>query len=202
MVVAGAVACGILLLYGLIRLDLISQATALVNKNTPALLFFALMLTLPMVGAPLSLFIFVLGVKYGIIYGVLLLEIIMPLHILISYALARIVRHPLSRFLVNRLGYRIPEIPQNREFLFSFLFLAVPVLPYAAKNYVLPLSGVRFRYCFWLNWLVQGTISIPFVILGKSAADMNLAVFGGTLAVLAALLLLLRWMRRWYESLG
>ncbi|MBS3758214.1 MAG: hypothetical protein KGY61_06090 [Desulfobacterales bacterium] len=199
--ITGLVGCILLAMYLMIRFDLLEQATALINKNTPAHLFLLLMLVLPLVGVPLSVFLFVLGIKFGIGYGILLLEIIMPLHILASYAIARMIRKPMVSFLVNRKNYHIPEIPENKTALFSFLLLAVPVFPYAVKNYILPLTGVPFRYCMWLNWAVQGTLSIPFVILGKSTADMNLLLFGITLAVLAVLFLGLRWLRRWYEAL-
>jgi len=52
-----------------------------------------------------------------------------------------------------------------------------------------------------LNWGVQGMLAVPFVVLGKSAADMNFWVFGITLAVVAALFVILRRLRRWYDTL-
>ena len=196
-----SVAAAVLLLYILMRLQWIQQAAALINRNTPVPLFLLLMAVLPMIGVPISAFIFVLGIKFGIFYGILLLALIMPLHILGSYAIALGVRQPLYNFLVRRGNYQIPEIPEDKVAWFSFLFLAVPVFPYAVKNYMLPLGGVPFRYCFWLNWGVQGMLAVPFVVLGKSAADTNLWVFGITLAVLAALFVILRRLRRWYETL-
>jgi len=191
----------VLAFYWLVRLNLIQQITALINKNTPTTLFILLMLLLPLVGAPLSLFIFVLGVKFGVGYGILLLVLIMPFHILVAYGIARNLRQPIRNYLMNRRNFRIPEIPEEKMAWFSFLFLAVPLLPYAAKNYALPLTGAPFRYCVWMNWGIQGSLSIPFVVLGKSAADMNLLLFGITLAVLAVLFVVLRRLRQRYESL-
>ena len=201
ILISAAVGCAVLAFYLMMRFNLIQQATALINKNTPTHVFLLLMLVLPLVGVPLSIFIFVLGIKFGIGYGILILEIIMPLQILASYLIARTVRQPIKNFLVKRLSYHIPEIPENKVALFSFLLLALPVFPYAVKNYILPLAGVPFRYCMWLNWVIQGTLSIPFVILGKSAADMNLLLFAITLGVLAVLFMGLRWLRNWYETL-
>ena len=201
ILISAAVGCAVLAFYLMMRFNLIQQATALINKNTPTHVFLLLMLVLPLVGVPLSIFIFVLGIKFGIGYGILILEIIMPLHILASYLIALTVRQPIKNFLVKRLSYHIPEIPENKVALFSFLLLALPVFPYAVKNYILPLAGVPFRYCMWLNWVIQGTLSIPFVILGKSAADMNLLLFAITLGVLAVLFMGLRWLRNWYETL-
>jgi len=91
------VAAGVLLLYALVRLELIQQVTALINKNTPVPLFLGLMLVLPMIGVPISVFIFVLGIKFGIGYGILLLALIMPFHILGSYAIALGIRQPMRK---------------------------------------------------------------------------------------------------------
>jgi uncharacterized membrane protein YdjX (TVP38/TMEM64 family) len=100
---------------------------------------------------------------------------------------------------VNQKKYQIPTIPEDRMLLYSFLFLACPVFPYSVKLYILPLAGLPFRYYFWLNWLIQGTLCIPFVLLGKSAADldasvsiMNILIFVVALVIFFAMLLLLR----------
>jgi hypothetical protein len=71
------------------------------------------------------------------------------------------------------MGYDVPEVPEKHEALFSFVFLAVPGIPYAVKNYLLPLAGIPFRYCVLMNVAVQLILGIPFIVLGKSAADMN-----------------------------
>jgi hypothetical protein len=61
--------------------------------------------------------------------------------------------------------------------MYSFLFLAIPGIPYAGKNYMMPPAGVPFRYCVLMNCIVQGPLGIPFIVLGKSAAKMDLTLF-------------------------
>jgi uncharacterized membrane protein YdjX (TVP38/TMEM64 family) len=90
---------------------------------------------------------------------------------------------------------RIPNIPPEHVAKFSFLFLAFPGLPYAAKNYILPLAGVPFRYSVIMNTVVQGLIGLPFIILGKSAAKIDLTAFNITLAVMVAIYILRWWLR-------
>jgi hypothetical protein len=46
-----------------------------------------------------------------------------------------------------------------------------------------------------MNTIVQGLIGLPFIILGKSAADINLTVFNITLAVMVALYILRWWLK-------
>lgn len=185
----------------LIRYDLYHQVTALINENTPATVFIPMLVLLPLVGAPLSLFLFLIGIKFGFVKGLLLLEAIMPVHILVAYFLAIAVRKPLVDYLVVRKNYQIPEVPEDKAFMFSFFFLTFPVFPYSVKIYMLPLAGVPFRYCFWLNWAIQGTLCIPFVLLGRSAADLNMTLFGVTILAFAALYFFLRWAKKQYVEL-
>ncbi|MEZ4579439.1 MAG: hypothetical protein R2875_15945 [Desulfobacterales bacterium] len=68
------------------------------------------------------------------------------------------------------------------------------------KIYMLPMARVDFRYCFWLNWGVQ-TMCIPFVLLGRSAADLNLWLFGVAITAFVLLYLFLRWAKKQYLNL-
>jgi len=187
--------------YLLIKYDLFHQITALINENTPPELFIPLMIVLPLAGVPISFFLLLLGIKFGLLKGLLLLEIMLPIHMLIAYFLAIAVRKPIENFLVHRKNYQIPEVPEHRAFIFSFLFLIFPVFPYAVKIYMLPLTGVKFRYCFWLNWAIQGILCIPFVLLGRSAADMNMMMFGVTILVFIVMYLFLHWAKKRYAKL-
>ena len=75
------------------------------------------------------------------------------------------------------------------------------MFPYAVKLYMLPLTGVKFRYCFWLNWAVQGILCIPFVLLGKSAMDLNAEMFGATLLLFVLFYFFLRWAKKQYLAI-
>jgi uncharacterized membrane protein YdjX (TVP38/TMEM64 family) len=187
--------------YFLIKYDLFHQVIALINENTPAELFIPMLVFLPLVGVPLTFFLLLLGIKFGVLNGLLLLEAVIPIQILIAYLLATGVRNPIESFLVNRKNYQIPQVPEHRAFMFSFLLLMVPLFPYSVKLYILPLAGVKFRYCFWLNWAVQGTMCIPFVLLGKSAADLNFVMFGVTVLVIVALFFFLHRVQKQYTAL-
>ena len=98
-------------------------------------------------------------------------------------------------------NYQIPEVPEDKELIFSFFTLTFPVFPYAAKLFLLPLAGVKFRYCFWLNWAIQGVMCIPFVLLGRSAADLNVMMFGVAIAVIVVMFIFLRWAKKQYIAL-
>ena len=187
--------------WALLEFGLLQQVLSVINEKTPPELFVLLMAFLPLAGVPISLFLFFLGVKFGLVKGLLLLAVLMPFHLLAAYGLVITVRRPLVNYLVNRKNYQIPVVPEDKAFIFSFLFLTFPVFPYVVKIYMLPLAGVDFRYCFWLNWGVQGTMCIPFVLLGRSAADLNLWLFGVTITAFVLLYLFLRWAKKQYLNL-
>ena len=187
--------------WALLEFGLLQQVLSVINEKTPPELFVLLMAFLPLAGVPISLFLFFLGVKFGLVKGLLLLAVLMPFHLLAAYGLVITVRRPLVNYLVNRKNYQIPVVPEDKAFIFSFLFLTFPVFPYVVKIYMLPLAGVDFRYCFWLNWGVQGTMCIPFVLLGRSAADLNLWLFGVTITAFVLLYLFLRWAKKQYLAL-
>ena len=187
--------------WALLEFGLLQQVLSVINEKTPPELFVLLMAFLPLAGVPISLFLFFLGVKFGLVKGLLLLAVLMPFHLLAAYGLVITVRRPLVNYLVHRKNYQIPVVPEDKAFIFSFLFLTFPVFPYVVKIYMLPLAGVDFRYCFWLNWGVQGTMCIPFVLLGRSAADLNLWLFGVTITAFVLLYLFLRWAKKQYLNL-
>lgn len=171
LLVLGLIGWGI---YWAIQNGYFEQAVSMIDKNTPPALFIALMVVLPLIGIPISIFLIMAGIKFGILYAVLLWAVVLLSHTLISYYLARALRRPLMRLLTEKMGYDVPEVPEQHEALYSFVFLAVPGIPYAVKNYLLPLAGIPFRYCVLMNTIVQLVLGLPFIVLGKSATDMDL----------------------------
>lgn len=154
--------------------EYIKRAISLVDKSTPTLPFIAVMLSLPVAGFPVSVILMIAGIKFSLFRAIMLWALIVPIHTIIGYYLANALRNTLLHILTVKLGYRIPKIPEKHEAFFSFIFLAVPGIPYAGKNYLLPLAGVKFRYCVLMNAIIQVLLAIPFIMLGKSAVEMNL----------------------------
>jgi len=197
ILIAALFAMGI---YLAIKYEYFQTAISLIDKGMSTGLFIALMVILPLVGFPISIFLIMGGIKFGIFYFILIWVLVLPFHTLIGYYLARWVRNPLERFLSDKMGYRIPKIPENGNAIYSFLFLAIPGIPYAGKNYMLPLAGVPFRYCVLMSCIVQGALGIPFIVLGKSAAEMNLTLFYITLFFFVVGYIVLGWLKNKYRD--
>jgi uncharacterized membrane protein YdjX (TVP38/TMEM64 family) len=190
-VLLGAVAAGVALAaYALAHRHQIAQVISLVNENTPVPLFLALMVVLPIFGVPISLFLLVLGIKFGLTAGLCLMVLVMPIHMTVSFLLTKVAGELVQNVLF-RGKYIIPQVPPDKRVRFSFLVAALPLLPYAAKNFFLPLAGIPFRLYLGMNWGCQATLAIPAVVLGSSIADLNPAMFMAAVAGLLTIYLVI-----------
>lgn len=154
------------------------------DENTHPALFISLMTFLPLFGFPISLFLITAGVKFGIIWGLLVSALTMLFHVIASFAIARYLFKQHIEALVAKTKYTIPQVPEEKILPFALIFTAVPGLPYTLKNYVLAVAGVPFRYFLPIAWGVQWIMGVVFLGIGSGAAEMDwklLSIFGGIL---------------------
>jgi uncharacterized membrane protein YdjX (TVP38/TMEM64 family) len=188
----------VLLLVGTVVLFAPEWTVRDVIKAGTELNSFAFVLTyaiLPLLGAPISGFLVIAGLKYDFVGGMLVTFFCMCLHNLVAYRLANtLLRKRITDYLSNR-GRSLPCIPQKHQAWFMVVFAAVPGLPYALKLYSMALTNMPFKKYFWLGWPTYVASSFVFIGLGDAAADRNMmmmAVLGGCLAVGFALTLWLK----------
>ncbi|MDQ6630228.1 MAG: VTT domain-containing protein [Verrucomicrobiota bacterium] len=110
---------------------------------------FLFMASLPLVGFPVSLVYVVAGSKFGSGAGLLLCAVAIAVHLIGTYWIARFLRKPLENFLRKR-NYQLPQVPGGEELPITLLTALIPGLPYAARNYLLALSGVPLKIYFWV----------------------------------------------------
>lgn len=192
-------ATGIILVVG-VHLDLEARVRALVRSVADPTRFAVLMALLPAVGAPISPFLVGAGAVFGAGGGLAVAMLAMPVHLGIAILAARLVRGPIRRFLERR-NIRVPAVERDRELLYSAIFMATPGPPYAAKNLLLPLAGFRFRHCFFTNWVVQGLLCLPLVVLGSSAVEGRFGLVAGAAAALLLIVVLGRTLRKRYPGI-
>jgi uncharacterized membrane protein YdjX (TVP38/TMEM64 family) len=183
-------------LYPLIESEGPRLLAAAVNEATPPALFILLYTFLPMVGFPISVFLILLGVKFGIATGLLIMFAVLPLHLLAAYGVVHTWLRELLLRLLKKRDLELPRIPRQHSAGFSFLFMVVPGLSYSLKNYILPLAGVPPRHFFLSGFLAQGLMGIPFVVAGNVAADKSAYLLAGIILLLAVGYGLLYWLRR------
>lgn len=166
----------------------------------PAALLFAFFI-LPLFGFPVSVLLVLLGLRFGSAAGLVFMFLIMPLHLVVSFSVARSVFGEWIKKIAGEKRIQALRVPEHRHLEFSFVFMAVPGLSYTMKNYLLPLSGVRFRYYFLLGWLVQGVMGIPFVILGKVPSDWDPGLIFAAVLIFALIYVVMKWGQKRYRNM-
>jgi uncharacterized membrane protein YdjX (TVP38/TMEM64 family) len=158
-------------------------------------------LILPLLFFPVSALLLMIGLRFDTISGLLIMFTLMPVHLTFSYFLVRSVLRRHVEKLSKSKRYRRFQVPQSRIIEFSFLFMALPGMPYSVKNYLLPLTGIRFREYFMISWLVQGIMGIPFVVLGDAASRWSYWLFSVFLILFVLLFVISRKVRSRYDHL-
>lgn len=143
----------------------------------------ALFAVLPMLGFPVSLFLIIMGIRMGVLYTILTMVLVFPVQLAISFFLAKTLLYPFLVKILKKKDISLPEVKSHNSLRVSVLFMAIPGPSFAMKNYLLPLSGVRFSHFFISGLFVQSVLALPFIVLGKAAKDANIAIAGGMFLV-------------------
>ena len=158
-------------------------------------------LVLPLLFFPISALLVLLGIRFGAVWGAIMMFAIMPIHLVISFYVVRALFDEKLRRMAQKKSRQLFSIPEERLLMFSFLFMAIPSLPYTVKNYLLPVTGIRFRDYLLVGWLAQGVMGIPFVALGDAASEWSLYLILPLIGVLAVVYLIVQRLRKRFDRL-
>jgi uncharacterized membrane protein YdjX (TVP38/TMEM64 family) len=174
----------------------------ILNEKTHPFLFVVLMALLPGFGFPISVFLVTAGAKFGLAGGLFLSLLTIPIHLSISYLIGNsMFRGRLQKYLSEK-SYQLPEIPKEKMVPWSLVFVAIPSMPYAVKNYLLALADLPPVYYFAINWPINLMLSVPFLGLGESAARMNLWLFFLFILILAAGYGFALWLKKRFNQIS
>jgi len=151
---------------------------------------------LPMIGFPILPLLILLGIRFDSLYGSIIMALIMPVHLAVSYWLGHTHIQTWIRRQAKSRGMTIPQLPKKHRFRFAFLFMALPGLSYTLKNYLLPLSGLSFFPFLICGWLPQALLGIPFVVMGAAATQYSFIMLGILALVYTALVLFGKWIKK------
>lgn len=176
-------------------IDLIRHFSALMKTPSTPAFFIAAMILLPPIGFPISFFLALAGLHFGVMGGMALTFFVLPVHMTICYVVTRtFLLKPLTRFL-DRRGYKIPLLQTRRPGLAMFGFLLMPGPPYTLKTYLLAMTDMPFPRFLFFNWFTETLITLPIVAMAGAAAEKNwfllifaLFIFGLSLGL------------RWYKN--
>ncbi|TYB33391.1 MAG: hypothetical protein FXF49_06550 [Flexistipes sinusarabici] len=158
---------------------------------------------LPLIGFPFSALLVAIGIEFNYIIGLVVMAAVIPFHLVISFWIVnRFLRGKIKHSqLASR--FRIFDIPSEKHLEYTFIFMIVPVVPYAVKNCLLPASGVPFRYYFIIGWIIQSVLGAPFVILGEAASSLDYRVLFALLILFPILYFVMRKLKtRYYKFIA
>lgn len=153
------------------RGDLNREALVAYGKGLPAGWFMAAFLVLPLVGFPISVFLLLAGVRFGLGGGMAVCAAGILFHHVAAFRLTHgLFRERLRRRLESA-GHAAPSIRPGHRAWLTALFAALHGPPYIAKLYLWALTDVPFR--IYLG--VGAPVYIGFCLLpvGAGSAVMN-----------------------------
>ncbi|MFP3984081.1 MAG: TVP38/TMEM64 family protein [Desulfurivibrionaceae bacterium] len=175
--------------------DVLHYLSGLLRKPSSPFFFIAAMIILPPFGFPISFFLALAGIRFGILDGMILTFLVLPLHMTICYAITRtFLRGPLTRFLARK-GYKIPFLQTRRPGLAMFGFMVMPGPPYTLKTYLLAMTDLPYHRFLIFNWITESLVTLPIVAMTGAAAEKNWVLLGLALFVFGLSLSL-----RWYQK--
>ncbi len=160
-----------------------------------AVVFFVAMAVLPLFGFPLAAFVLSAGAVFAPSLGagtVIACGVVaLAFNASISYWFAGFAIRPWMERLIVWLGYKVPELPKDREWEFNLVLRLVPGVPYFVQNYVLGLARVRFGI-YMLVALAVPTTHLSIAVLAGDAfaqGDRRQLMIAGVLAAVVGVTL-------------
>lgn len=190
-----AAAAGLVVLFWLVWDEEVVMAW--VGQAGP-LPFFAAMVLLPALGAPLTPFFVVAGATFGVSMGLIGSAVALLLNLTACYWLAHGRLRPRLVSLLHRFGYAIPDFEGSGRSAVRFTFLVklAPGIPAFVKHYGLGAAGVPFGLYVGAGMLVTGAFGFLLIVLGESLMERAIEQVLPVAAVVGALAVGLWWWRR------
>lgn len=196
------IVCGAILLYIFLYYNPTNLIYSYLESDANAYVFIILMALLPLLGLPISIFLVLVGMMFGIPGGIALTGIIMVFHLLATYYLVHSFVRPLLIRFLHDFHLHIPKLPPNGKKRLGFAFMILPGLPYSMKNYLLALAEMPFKPYMLISWSCHFILNIPFIILGRGVIRMDPKVLLMAAGLIIMGLAVQYYLRRKYKKFG
>jgi uncharacterized membrane protein YdjX (TVP38/TMEM64 family) len=135
------------------------------------------LMTLPLVGIPVSVMHALTGAKFGLPVGMTLVALSIAFQLVVSYWIVRAA----PQFFKKRFAWLHDRLPKAAHRSLTLFVMLLPGAPYFAQNYVLAGAGIPFRMYFGYAFGIHAARSVVGVIFGEWSGDLTPAratVFG------------------------
>lgn len=169
------------------------------DKVSPGL-FVLLMFFLPLLAAPISVFLVFVGMKFGLIPGLLISAAAMFFHMAATYWLVTLWLYRRGAGRAGPFNVTLQRFAARSSRWYAFIVMLVPGLPYALKNILLSLTGIGFRPYIFINWTAQFSMGIPLVMFGRAVIEMNVIVLAVALVLMISIYLMKLFLKRRFDT--
>jgi len=182
-----------LLIRGLDFRALLEQGLDIIRGAGPVA-FFTAMVLLPACGVPMLIFslpvVSLFAERIGLVPVLLLSVAAMTANLVLTYFLARRWLRPLLAWLVQRLGYRMPQVEEGDATSLIVILRVTPGIPFFMQNYLAGLAGVPFGKYLLISCLLTWPMNVGIMLFGDALlhgkGKVALVSFSLLLAVTAA----------------
>lgn len=170
------------------RLPLQGLLSDTLTDETNSLIFAVLMALLPLAGFPITVFLFLVGIIFGVAGGIFLTGAMMIFHMGLTYYLVHSIFRPQIISILKRFHIPAPQLPLKGRKRLALIFMLVPGLPYTVKNFLLALADLSLTEYLIIAWVAQFSLSIPVIILGKGVLRMDPLILAAAVLLLILVL--------------
>jgi uncharacterized membrane protein YdjX (TVP38/TMEM64 family) len=157
--------------------------------------FIAAFMVLPVFGFPISIFLILAGVRFGLAGGMAVSAVAILFHHFAAYRIAHGFFRDRLRARLDRAGYGIPPIDPKHRVWFTALFAALHGPPYVAKLYLLAITDIPLAIYLWIGAPVYIAFCIVPVGAGSAVVNFNPTWIYILTGISALLLLIGYWLR-------
>jgi hypothetical protein len=176
-------------------------STMAVIRGAGPLTFFVAMALLPVLGFPIFPFNLAAGPAFSEQLGlgpvVVLASAAIAVNVSLTYWLARWALRPPLAWLVQRLGYRLPEIAPGNHFALAVLVRVTPGPPFFFQSCLLGLAAIPFGIYLAVSWLVATAYSAGVILFGDALMQGRVKTALVALGLLGALAIGVKLLRQY-----
>ncbi|MCZ6671568.1 MAG: VTT domain-containing protein [Verrucomicrobia bacterium] len=157
-------------------------------RTWPAILFFLIVVLLPLVGFPISPLFIIAGIRFGVTLAIPFSMAALTVNLIIAYWISTKLLHRLIQRIARRWNYSIPKASQKNASRWVFV-VRISGAPLAVQNYILGIAHVPFWPYLYVSLAVQSVFVVGTIIFGESfvSGNMGKALLGLGLLVVAFL---------------
>ncbi len=162
--------------------------------------FFTAMAVLPAVGVPMAPFALAAGPLFGARFGFPALMgmgiLAMTVNLTVTYWVARRGLRPVLTRLLEKWGYRIPEVGRDEITDLIVLLRVTPGFPFFVQNYLLGLADAPFLRYLVLSCAIQWPINCGFMLFGDALSQGKGKMILTSVLLIAALIVATHMVRK------